>query len=63
MRRRATGELRDFKSRIDGKLHPYAVCVAGDSNEPLPVIVEVSPGGITNLPAAVETTERLANMA
>ena len=63
MRRRATGELRDFKSRIDGKLHPYAVCVAGDSNEPLPVIVEVSPGAITNLPAAVETTERLANMA
>lgn len=57
------GQLQYLQSKVDGKLHPCAVCVTDTSNEPKPLIVEVSPGALGNLPGAVELTEQLAGIA
>ena len=57
------GQLQYFRSAIDGKLHPYAVCATDARNEPKPLIVEVSPGALGNLPGAVELTEQIAGIA
>ena len=57
------GQLQYFRSAIDGKLHPYAVCATDPRNEPKPLIVEVSPGALGNLPGAVELTEQIAGIA
>ena len=57
------GQLQYFQSKVDGKLHPCAVCATDTSDEPKPLIVEVSPGALGNLPGAVELTEQIAEIA
>ena len=57
------GQLQYFRSKVDGKLHPCAVCATDTSDEPKPLIVEVSPGALGNLPGAVELTEQIAGIA
>jgi len=57
------GQLQYFRSKVDGKLHPCAVCATNRSHEPKPLILEVSPGAISDLSAAVAQTEEIAGMA
>ncbi len=57
------GQLQYFQSKVDGKLHPYAVCATDTNDEPKPLIVEVSPGALGNLPGAVKLTEQIAGIA
>ncbi len=57
------GQLQYFRSSVDGNLHPCAVCATDTTNEPKPLILEVSPGAILNLPGAVTTTEEIASIA
>ena len=57
------GQLLYFRSNVDGKLHPYALCATDASDEPKPLIVEVSPGALNNLSEAVRQTERMAAIA
>jgi pimeloyl-ACP methyl ester carboxylesterase len=59
------GQLQYFKSKVDHKLYPYAICLTDTSDDPVekPLIVEVSPGGWGNLPAAISRTETMATMA
>jgi len=57
------GQLQYFKSKVDDKLYPYAVCATDTSDDPKPLIVEISPGAWGNLSAAVAQTETLINMA
>jgi len=57
------GQLQYFKSKVDDKLYPYAVCATDTSDDPKPLIVEISPGAWGNLSAAVARTETLINMA
>lgn len=57
------GQLEYFRSKIDGKLHPCAVCPTDTSDEPKSLIVEVSPGALGDLPSAVELTEQIAGIA
>ena len=58
-----TGQLKYFRSRTDGELHPYAVCATDDSPEPKPLVIEVSPGAISDLQGCVRTTEEIAGIA
>ncbi|MCZ6635990.1 MAG: hypothetical protein O7G87_21545, partial [bacterium] len=57
------GQLQYFRSDVDGKLHPCAVCATDTSDTPKPLILEVSPGAISNLPGAVSLTEQIAGIA
>ena len=57
------GQLQYFRSNVDGKLHPCAVCATDTGNDPKPLLLEVSPGAISNLPAAVALTEEIAGIA
>ena len=57
------GELQYFRSEVDGKLHPCAVCATDTTDEPKPLILEVSPGALSNLPGAVAQTEEIAGIA
>ena len=57
------GQLQYFRSDIDGKLHPCAVCTTDTSDEPKPLIVEVSPDALGNLSGAVALTEQMAGIA
>jgi len=57
------GQLQYFRSNVDGKLHPCAVCVTDTGDDPKPLLLEVSPGAISNLPAAVTLTEQIAGIA
>jgi hypothetical protein len=57
------GELLQFRSPVDGLLHPCAVCATDGSLEAKPRIVEVSPGAISDLPGAVALTEEIAGIA
>ena len=57
------GQLQYFRSDVDGKLHPCAVCATDTSDTPNPLILEVSPGAISNLPGAVSLTEQIAGIA
>ena len=57
------GELLEFQSDVDGLLHPCAVCATDDGPEPKPLIIEVSPGAMNDLPAAVALTEEIAGIA
>ena len=58
-----TGQLNYFRSRTDGRLHPYAVCATDDSPEAKPLVLEVSPGAISDLPGSVRTAEEIAGVA
>lgn len=57
------GQLLYFHSKIDQRSHPYAVCATDDSPEPKPLIVEVSPGAISNLERAVHDVEEIVDVA
>ena len=37
------GQLQYFQSKVDGKLHPCAVCATDTSDEPKPLIVGGQP--------------------
>ena len=47
------GELQYYRSKVDRDLHPYAVCTTDTTDESKPLILEVSPEAISNLPRAV----------
>ena len=57
------GQLQYFRSNVDGRLHPCAVCATDTTEEPKPLILEVSPGALGNLPGAVSMTEEIAGIA
>ena len=57
------GQLQYFRSDVDGKLHPCAVCATDTGDEPKPLILEVSPGAISNLSGAVAMTEEIVGIA
>ncbi len=58
-----SGQVQYFRSGIDGSLSPCAVCATDTSDEPKPLIVEVSPGALGDLSRCVADTERIANWA
>lgn len=60
---RPRGQLEYYRSRTDDRLHPYAICATDVDDEPKPLLLEVSPGAIADLPRAVQTTETLAAIA
>ena len=57
------GQILEFRSDVDGALHPCAVCATDDTPEPKPLIIEVSPGAMNDLPGAVALTEEIAGIA
>lgn len=57
------GQLQYFRSEVDGRLHPCAVCATDATGEPKPLILEVSPGALGNLAGAVSQTEEIAGIA
>ncbi|MBL9215603.1 MAG: prolyl oligopeptidase family serine peptidase [Opitutaceae bacterium] len=58
-----TGRLLHFRSAVDGREHPVALCATDDSPAPKPLIVELSPSAHRNLPRAVSQAESLARIA
>ena len=58
-----TAQLQYFRSPVDGRLHPCAVCATDTGPEPKPLLIEVSPGAMTDLPGAVALTEEMAAIA
>ena len=58
-----SGQLFHYTSSVDGESIPYAVCATGDGDEPRPLIIEVSPGAISDLDASVRLTEEIAGIA
>jgi len=58
-----TAQIEYFRSDVDGALHPCAVCATDTGDEPKPLIVEVSPGALNNLPGAMQTAATLASIA
>ncbi len=63
MSRSAAGQLQYFRSPVDGRLHPCAVCATDTGLEPKPLLIEVSPGAMSDLPGAVALTEEMAAIA
>ena len=63
MNRSDAGQLQYFRSPVDGRLHPYAVCATDAGPEPKPLLIEVSPGAMSDLPGAVGLTEEMAAIA
>ena len=63
MIRAPAGQLQYFRSPVDGRLHPYAVCATDTDPEPKPLLIEVSPGAMSDLPGAVALTEEMAAIA
>ncbi len=57
------GQVKYYRSGVDGQLHPYAVCATDNGAEPKPLILEVSPGAISDLARAVADTEELVSIA
>ena len=57
------GQLQYFHSPVDDALHPCAVCATDALDEPKPLILEVSPGALNDLPGAVAQTEEIAGIA
>jgi pimeloyl-ACP methyl ester carboxylesterase len=57
------GRVLEFRSPVDGRTHPYAVCATDDDPSPRPLLIEVSPGAIADLPGAVRLTEEIAGVA
>ena len=57
------GQLQHFRSPVDGRLHPCAVCATDTGPEPKPLLIEVSPGAMSDLPGAVSLTEEMAAIA
>ncbi len=60
------GQIQYFKSNIDGKMSPYAVCATHIGEEPKPLILEVSevsPEAHGNLNQCIKTVENIAGIA
>jgi pimeloyl-ACP methyl ester carboxylesterase len=57
------GQILYFRSKTDGRLHPYAVCATDASSESSPLIVEVSPGAISDLEQSVRDVEEIVDVA
>lgn len=57
------GQLQYFRSEVDGRFHPCAVCATDTTDDPKPLILEVSPGALGNLAGAVSQTEEIAGIA
>jgi pimeloyl-ACP methyl ester carboxylesterase len=57
------GQIEYFRSRIDGSLSPCAVCATDTSDEPKPLILEVSPGALRDLSQCVAQVELMADAA
>lgn len=57
------GQVKYFCSRFDNTLQPHAVCATDTSKEPKLLVLEVSPGAITDLAVASRTTERLYSLS
>ena len=57
------GQLQYFRSPIDGRLHPCAVCATDDGARPKALLLEISPGALDNLPGAVAQSEEIARLA
>ncbi len=58
-----SGELEHYTSSVDGEPIPYAVCATSASDEPKPLILEVSPGAIRDLDGSLRLTEEIAGIA
>ncbi len=58
------GQVLYFRSRIDDRLQPCAVCATDDGAQPKALILEVSPGAsAANLPGMVQQVESIAAIA
>lgn len=60
---RVKGQVAYHHSCLDNELQPIALCASDDGSEPMPLIVELSPGSIANLPNSVQRCERLVRWA
>ena len=58
-----TGRLEEFRSPLDGLLHPCAIAATDDAPEPKPLLIEVSPAALDDLPRAVALTDEIATIA
>ena len=45
------GQIAYHYSCLAGELQPLALCASDDGSDPLPLLVELSPGTIADLPA------------
>jgi pimeloyl-ACP methyl ester carboxylesterase len=60
------GHIEYYESSVDGVLLPYAVCLAGEGDRPLPVMMDVSPGAQDtpeSLAASLRGVESIARLA
>jgi len=57
------GQIAYHTSKLDSQLQPLALCASDDGSEPLPLIVELSPGSIADLPRSVRTCEQMVRWA
>ncbi len=60
---RTKGQVAYHRSRLDAELQPLALCATDDGSEPMPLIVELSPGSIADLNASVARCEQDAAWA
>ncbi|HET6427983.1 MAG TPA: prolyl oligopeptidase family serine peptidase [Phycisphaerae bacterium] len=58
-----TGQLLYYRSRLNGEFQPLPVCESGDGAGPKPLLLDLSPGAISNLPGSVRRCEELAGWA
>ncbi len=54
------GQLLYYRSRLDGKLQPLPVCATGEGSDPRVLILDLSPGAISDLGPSVARCEQLA---
>jgi dienelactone hydrolase len=55
-------QLLYYRSKLDDVLQPLPLCVTDDGKAPKPLILDVSPGTIRNLGAAVQGCEKFAQI-
>ncbi len=57
------GQVAYHRSCLDGTLQPIPLCASDAEAQPAPLIVELSPGSIANLPRSVQTCEKFVGWA
>lgn len=57
------GQLLYHRSRLDGKLQPLPVCATHDGSDPKALILDLSPGAISDLVGSIKRCEQLAGWA
>ena len=57
------GQVLAFTSPVDGLEHPCAIAASREGGEPMPLIVEVSPGAINDLPGAAALCDEIVAIA